>query len=460
MIAQDTIAAIATARGAGGVAIIRVSGAAAHRIAAAVFRRRGGRGVPTARRVYVGKVVDPERDEILDEALAFGMQAPHSYTGEDVVEIQCHGGSLLSERILECVCRAGARPAAPGEFTKRAYLNGRLDLAQAEAVADLIAARSASGMRLAWSQLDGMLSTRVSALRAEILRARALCEVVLDFPDEDLPDSHTTEVKVALLRVRQELETLATTFGRGRLKYVGARVALVGRPNVGKSSLLNALVGRDRVLVSPIPGTTRDVVEATISVSGGPVVIMDTAGIRETDDLVESMGVERSLSMVAQASCVLAVFDGSLPLEPEDYLLKNVVVGQRVVAVVNKQDLPKCIEDEVLRDLLGSVPIVRVSATNQRGLDALVETLATVLHGRADDVGDDEGMIYRVRHYEAVRQAIDDVIRSEQAFGEGEPLELVALDLAAAAGSLGAITGDMTSEDVLDRVFADFCLGK
>lgn len=457
---RDTIAAIATPRGAGGVAIVRVSGVEAFSIAAAVFRRRAGMGLPSSRRVYVGKLVDPERSETLDEVLCFGMRAPNSYTGEDSVEIQCHGGMLLSERILECVCRAGARPAEPGEFTKRAFLNGRIDLAQAEAVADLIAARSRAGIRLAWSQLDGTLSRRVSALRSAILAGRALCEVVLDFPDEDIPESVPDEVKARVDSVRSELEAMAASFERGRLAYEGARVSLIGRPNVGKSSVLNALVGRERALVSPVPGTTRDVVEATILVQGSPVAILDTAGIRETTDVVEAMGVERSRSTVGEAVCTLVVFDGSEPLGADDVLVKEALSGTPAIAVVNKEDLPSQVSDDDLRGLLGEVPIVRVCALNHHGMEKLVDTLAAAIFREPIDARDDEGVLYRVRHYEAVRRAIVDLERAERALAEEAPLELVAVDLAAAATSLVGVTGEITSEDVLDKVFADFCLGK
>lgn len=459
-VTRDTIAAIATAPGAGGVAIVRLSGVDAFRISASLFRARAGDGLRESRRVYVGKLVDPESGAIVDEVLAFGMRGPNSYTGEDVVEIHCHGGSVVSRRVLECVCRGGARPAEPGEFTKRAFLSGRIDLAQAEAVADLVAARGETGMRMAFSQLEGALSARVSVLRESILRARSLCEVVLDFPDEDIPDTLHGDVAKALGQTRRELDVLAASFDRGRVRYGGARVALVGRPNVGKSSLLNALIGRDRALVSPIPGTTRDVVEASIVIEGSPLVLSDTAGMRETDDVVEAMGVDRSRSTAAEAACVLAVFDGSVPLEPDDYLIRDLTLPGRTIAVVNKADLPIRLSIEALNRVLGDSPVIRVSALNVEGLEPLTKAIARTVFGSSEPAADHEVALYRVRHYEAVRSALSDVSRAERSIEDGVPLELVAVDLAAAATALASITGAMTSEDVLDRVFADFCLGK
>jgi len=458
----DTIAAIATAPGSGGVAIIRVSGATACETVGAIFEQAKGSGIAEPRRVYVGHLLDRPGGVVVDEVVVFAMKGPRSYTGEDVVEIQCHGGSLVSQRVLEAVCDAGARPAEPGEFTRRAFLNGRLDLAQAEAVADLITARSEDARRLAWSQLDGCLSTRVAELRETILQARALCEVALDFPDEDVPEPSNAELHQQLTRVRLELERLTEGFERGRLRYQGARVALIGRPNVGKSSLLNALAGRDRALVTPIAGTTRDVVEASIVIRNTAVLLMDTAGMRDADDVVEAMGIARSRAAIADAACVVAVFDRSSSLGPEDEMVAELIRGKSTVAVLNKADLASRTTATDLKALLGSTPIIEVSALTSDGLGSLCDQIGRLLFGSAESgaSGDDEVVIFRVRHRDAAKKATADLLRAEAAL-EGElPLELVASDLAAAALALGEIIGDMAGEDVLDRVFADFCLGK
>jgi len=456
----DTIAALATAPGPGGIAIVRVSGSEARGIVERIFERHGGEGLPEARRVYVGNLRATPGGEVVDEVVAFMMQGPHSYTGDDVVEIQCHGGSLVSRRVLESVYLAGARPAEPGEFTRRAFLNGRLDLAQAEAVADLIMARSESGRRLAWSQLAGTLSSRVDTLRETLVRARALCEVSLDFPDEDLPELTNGEIVQQLASVRRELEKLIQSFERGRLQYDGARVAIVGRPNVGKSSLLNALAGSDRALVTPIAGTTRDVVEASIAIQHAPVLLMDTAGLREAEDLVEVLGVERSRSAIDVARCVVAVFDRSVELAPEDASVSKAVHDRNVVAVLTKADLDLRTTADEVRQMLGPVPVVEVSALLGSGLDDLVAEIGTALFGSSQACTDDELVIFRERHRDAARAAVTSLERAEAAVRSSAPLELVACDLTAATDALSDITGAVTTEDVLDRVFADFCLGK
>ena len=458
----DTIAAIATPPGQGGIAIVRVSGPAAREVVGRLFRRSGGRtGMPEPRRVYLGELLAAPGGPALDQVLAFAMPGPRSYTGEDVVEVQCHGGTIVSRRILESILAAGARAAEPGEFTKRALLNGRLDLAQAEAVADLIAARTEAGRRLAWSQLDGVLSARVGALRDAILAVRARCEAALDFPEED-------DVVAALAgdalarecaRVRREIDGLVAGFERGRLRYEGARVALVGKPNVGKSSLLNALAGRERAIVTAVAGTTRDVVEATVALAVGPVVIADTAGLRAAGDEIEALGVARSRAAIADAACTVAVFDGAAPLDADDRAVAAAVRGRPSVALVNKSDLPSRVPTAALADLLPGVPIVRASALTRAGLDGLGAALGAVLAG-GEEAPEDEVAIYRARHRDATRRASDEVARAERGIAAGAGAELIASDLAAAAEALGTITGEVTTEDVLDRIFGEFCIGK
>ncbi len=454
----DTIAAIATPLGQGGVAIVRLSGPEAHAIVARLLER-GDRPL-APRQIYVGRLRDQPGGRSLDEVLVFAMRAPRSYTGEDTAEIQCHGGSVVTRRVLQAVIEAGARPAAPGEFTRRAFVNGRLDLAQAEAVADLIAARSDAAQRLAWSQLEGHLSARVETLRAALLEARALCEAAIDFPDEDVPELGDARLGRELARVREEIAALAGTFERTRVRYDGARAVLVGRPNVGKSSVLNALAGRERAIVTPVAGTTRDVLEASITLRGVPVVIADTAGIRETEDAVERVGVERAHAALMDAGCVLAIFDRSRPLEGADESVAAAVRGRPAIAVLNKRDLPAAIAPGDVSALFGAAPpIVELSALTGEGLDELETAIARMLLA-GSDAREEEVGIFRERHRDAAQRAALDLARAERALSSHAPLELVASDLTAAAETLGSITGIVTSEDVLDRVFAEFCIGK
>jgi tRNA modification GTPase len=445
--AGDTIAAIATPPGQGGVAIVRVSGGRAHAVVESLFRSASGRGLAEPRRIYLGHLLERPGGAPIDRVLVFAMPGPHSYTGEDVVEIQCHGGSVVSRRVLESVLAAGVRPATPGEFTKRAFLNGRVDLAQAEAV------------RLARSQLEGQLSARIATLREVLLQARALCEAAIDFPEEDLPQLSDGRMADELARVRAALETLLAGFERARVRYEGARAVLVGKPNVGKSSLLNALAGRERAIVTPVAGTTRDVVEVAITLGGAPVVLADTAGIRDTGDSVERLGVERTRAAIADAACVVAVFDRSEPLGASDRLVAAAVAGRPLVTVLNKCDLPQGVAAREVGVLTGGAPI-ELSTVTGSGLATLATALEHRLFGPADNAAEDEVAIFRVRHRDAARRAAADLARAEAALAAQAPAELIASDLAAAAAALATITGEITTEDVLDRVFAEFCIGK
>lgn len=455
MSATDTIAAIATPPGAGGIAIVRISGPAARRVAEVVFRRRGGGGFRAVARVYVGRVVEID-GSVVDEALAFYMAAPRSYTGEDVIEIQCHGGSLVSRRVLELVLAAGARAAEPGEFTRRGFEHGRLDLAQAEAVTALIEARSETARRLATSQLEGVLSTRVNALREVLLSVLALCEAAIDFPDEDLPELAPDALSRELGRLRGEVESLLAASERARVRYEGARVVLVGKPNVGKSSLLNALAGRERSIVTPVAGTTRDVVEVTLDLGGAAVTLADTAGVREPEDALERLGVERTRGAIADAACALVVVDGSRPFDEEDARVADAVRNLPSAVVLNKSDLPPVVSSREVEACFGGSAILSVSAVTGTGVDQIGGVLASMLQTSDDG----ETLMFRVRHREAALRAVEDVGRAEAAAIRGAPLELVASDLRCAADALGTITGAVTSEDVLDLVFAEFCVGK
>lgn len=458
----DTIAALATAPGEGGIAIIRISGPEALTIAHRVFRpdRPPSSGALEGYRAYYGRVVDPDSGETLDEAIALVMRAPLSYTREDVAELHCHGGTAVLDRVLVTVLRNGARLAEPGEFTFRAFMNGRLDLAQAEAVIDLIRSRSDLARKAAMDQLSGMLSRRVSGLRRSLIRYLAHAEALVDFPEDEVPGWAPEDMAQLLGQAEAELGELMDTYQQGRVLREGLRAALVGRPNVGKSSLLNALAGADRALVTEVPGTTRDVIEETISAGGVPVTLLDTAGIRATVDRVESLGVERSLRSIELADIILHVLDDSGELTDEDERVTRLLPTHKVVVVINKVDTGvRGLDRDRLPALYPGRPLVEVSATEGKGMNELRHVLrSTVLAGGAPQR---EGlMVTRARHRDALERAATAVRQAADAVRRGLSPDLVAIDLREAAAALGEITGETVGEEVLQTIFAEFCLGK
>jgi tRNA modification GTPase len=457
---EDTIAAIATPSGSGAIGILRISGRDARGIARRVLRTDRGNpldsGPEASHRARRARLIDPVTGEVLDEVLVITMWAPRSYTGEDVVEIQGHGGAVLSRAAIGVALAAGARPANPGEFTQRAFLNGRLDLCQAEAVADLIGATSESGLKAAARQLSGHLSARLLALRESILDIRALVEAYLDFPDEDLPEGVETETLSRLADTRAEIETLAQSFGRGRLVREGVRVVLAGRPNVGKSSLLNALLGRDRALVSDTAGTTRDYLEEPISLGGVGALVCDTAGIRREAGEIEQAGIARSAEKIEEADVVVAILDGSEKLTGEDHELAALVRGRRVVTARNKADLPRAWSDD---EIPGDLPDpIAVSAMSGAGIQALTTHIIQELPDFLD--GEDRPMVTNARHYEGLVRAAGSMASAQGMLEENGALELVAADLLAACSALEELVGVSDHEAILDRIFERFCVGK
>jgi len=466
----DTIAAIATPRGAGGIGIVRVSGPEALRVLRQLFRNRAGGVVGTgpdewdSHRARYGCVVDPDTGDELDDVLALVMRGPHSYTGEDVVELSCHGGPLVLQRVLETVYRLGARPAERGEFTKRAFLNGRLDLAQAEAVIDLISATTDDSRRVALTQLRGRLSDEARAFRTNLLGIIARIEAVVDFPEEDIEALDDQALRDGLRELIGEAEQLASTARTGRILREGLATAIVGRPNVGKSSLLNALLREERAIVTSVPGTTRDVIEEQLDVGGVPIVLSDTAGLREVDDEVEQLGVERSRRIAGGAELVLMVLDDSEGLTEEDRRLYCELVEPAAdrILVINKVDLDICaVHDRELLELTGEgrAPVVRVSALTGEGIEDLEALLrGTVYHnGTPEQQG---ALVTRARHRDAIMKAIESMQLALNGLESGVPADLVTVDLREAWVALGEITGETVGDDVLDRIFSEFCIGK
>lgn len=458
MYKEDTIAAIATPVGEGGIGIVRLSGPDAERIGKEIFCRSGGRnGYFRSHTLHHGTIRNPKSGEVLDEVLVALMRQPRSYTGEDVVEVHCHGGQFVMRQILELILSCGARHAEPGEFTKRAFLNQRLDLAQAEAVLDLVRARTDVGMRLAVGQVQGHLSKWVGELREELLDILVQVEAAIDFPEEEIELLQREALAAKVEALRQKIEQIIASYDWGRLFREGARVCIAGRPNVGKSSLLNALVGENRVIVTPVPGTTRDVVEESINLDGLAVVLWDTAGIRDTEDQVERLGVDLSLKHVEKAEAVLVVLDGSESVTREDRSVLNAVMGKKGLVVLNKVDLPLKIDVEWLGVAAPEKPVLSISATDGIGLDGLKHSLRNLL---LDARSEPPVVLTNIRHKAALEKAQVALKEAVGGLADGFAPELVSVDLQAAKEGLEEIVGRVASDDILERIFKQFCVGK
>jgi tRNA modification GTPase len=458
MYEEDTIAAIATPPGEGGIAVIRISGTDAENIATKIFARAQGKnGKLTSHRLYHGEIHDPKTNCMVDDVLVTIMRKPRSYTGEDVVEIHCHGGAFLSRKILGLALSQGARQAEPGEFTKRAFLNGKMDLSQAEAVLDLIRARTDKASELALTQARGELSKWVHGLREELLDILVQVEAAIDFPEEEIELLKRPDVIQKIGKLRSEILDIISTYEWGRLFREGARVCICGRPNVGKSSLLNALLGQERVIVTPVPGTTRDVIEEAINLDGLPVVLWDTAGLRETDDQIEQMGVSLSREYLEKADALIVVLDGSTKLTQDDKVLLRNVEAKKLLIAVNKDDLPQTLSPEDLSRCSDSRTIVRVSAKSGEGINVLKKKLRDLV---IDCEREPAMVLTNLRHRNALLRGETALRHAETTVGEGYAAEFVAVDLNETRDALGEIIGTVTNEDILERIFENFCIGK
>ncbi|MDY7039388.1 MAG: tRNA uridine-5-carboxymethylaminomethyl(34) synthesis GTPase MnmE [Chloroflexota bacterium] len=454
---DDTIAAISTPIGEGGIGIVRLSGPDALSILHSTFfrsrKRSATRDLPPYHLTY-GHIVDPETDQSLDEVLVAYMPAPWTYTRQDVVEINCHGGIVPLRRVLELCLRHGARLASPGEFTLRAFLNGRIDLAQAEAVLDIVQAKTSASLRVAVDQLDGRLSDEVRQVRAQTVNVLSWLEASVDFAEDEIP---TRDITPDLEEVQGRLERMLATADQGIVYRQGVRTAIVGRPNVGKSSLLNALLRTSRAIVTPIPGTTRDTLEETLNLRGVPLVLVDTAGIvADAEDVVERLGVERSRAALAQADLALLVVDGSEPLMDADRDIAALLGDRPSLLVVNKCDLPVVAD---LDGLLPHLPRVHVSALTGENLDTLESAIVeSVFSGQV--LASDALLVSNPRHKDILQRARDHVLAARQTHAQGLPADFVAIDLTAAVNALGEITGETLHEDLLETIFSNFCIGK
>ena len=463
MILSDTISAIATPNGEGGIGIIRLSGPLAIPISAVLFHPSRQISDFKSSTIHHGQVIDPESNQVVDEVLLNVFRSPKSYTTEDMVEFNCHGGSIILRRVLELTLKHGARIADPGEFTKRAFLNGRIDLAQAEAVIDLIQAKSDIARQMAVDQLGGKLSQTIESINDQIIGLLAETEAMVDFPDEDLDFMDFSKILQSSKEIRLALDELIATADDGRIIREGINCAILGKPNVGKSSLLNALLETDRAIVTEIPGTTRDTIEESVSISGIPLNLIDTAGIRETDNLIEQHGVERSKSFLAEADLLLVVISAADPMDNVDIDLLNSTVDRKAVIILNKIDLPMRTLPVQVKEQVQNKQIIETSVLHSKGVENLKSAILTevlVSHDVGDPRTSVSTIVTNVRHYDALRRAKADLNCAIDSLCQRQSPEFVALDLRGCLDQLGEIVGKTTNEDILGRIFSQFCVGK
>lgn len=455
----DTIAAISTPPGEGAISIVRMSGEEAVSIAQKVF---SGKDLTQAKShtINYGHIVDPKTHEEIDEVMVSLMLAPKTFTREDVVEINCHGGIVATNRILQLLLVNGARLAEPGEFTKRAFLHGRIDLTQAESVMDLIRAKTDRSMKIALNQLDGNLSHLIDSLRKDILDVLAQVEVNIDYPEYDDVEEMTTKLlKEKAIEIKQRIEQLLKTASQGKIMREGLATALVGRPNVGKSSLLNHLLHEDKAIVTDVAGTTRDVIEEYVNVSGVPLKLIDTAGIRETDDKVEKIGVERSKKAIEQSDLVLLVLNAAESLTKEDLELIRLTNDKKRIIILNKTDLEEKLDRKELAEISENAPVYATSILKNEGVEALEEAISKLFFNGIEN-SQSTVMVTNARHIALLKKAQNSLDSVLEGISSGMPVDLVQIDMTKAWNLLGEITGESYEDELLDQLFSQFCLGK
>ena len=451
----DTIAAISTPLGEGAIGIVRLSGTDSFAIAQKIFKGKDLASVASHTLNY-GHIVDPDKNEILDEVMVGAMRSPKTFTREDIIEINTHGGIAVTNEILQLVIREGARLAEPGEFTKRAFLNGRVDLTQAEAVMDIIRAKTDKAMNIAVKQLDGSLSDLINNTRQEILNTLAQVEVNIDYPEYDDVEEATTEI---IREKTSEFEALLTnllkTARRGKILREGISTAIIGRPNVGKSSLLNNLLREEKAIVTDIEGTTRDVIEEYVNINGVPLILVDTAGIRETEDLVEQIGVERSKKALKEADLVLLVLNASEPLTDQDRQLLEISQDSNRIILLNKVDLPEKIEIDQLPE-----DHIKISVLKNQNIDQIEDRINALFFENAGLVEQDATYLSNARHISLIEKAIESLQAVNEGLALGMPVDLLQVDLTRTWEILGEITGDAAPDELITQLFSQFCLGK
>ena len=454
----DTIAAISTAMTNSGIGIVRISGDEAFEIIDKIYKGKKEKilSKQKSHTIHYGYIVDGE--EIIDEVLVLLMKGPHSYTGEDTVEIDCHGGVFVTKKILETVLKYGARPAEPGEYTKRAFLNGRMDLSQAEAVIDVINSKNEYALKSSVNQLKGSVHKKIDEIRSEILHHTAFIETALDDPEHYDVDGYGEELEKVVDKLLKKVQRLIDTADDGRIMKEGIQTVIVGKPNAGKSSLLNALIGEDRAIVTDIAGTTRDVLEENIQLQGISLNIMDTAGIRDTKDIVEKIGVDKAKSYAEEADLIIYVVDASVPLDDSDFEIINMIKNKKAVVLLNKTDLSTVINKKELKVWINK-PTIEISAKHQTGIHELEDTLKEMFyHGEISF--NDEVYITNARHKAALIDAYASLKKVKESIENQMPEDFFTIDLMDAYESLGSITGETIGEDLVNEIFSKFCMGK
>ncbi|HCU7391261.1 TPA: tRNA uridine-5-carboxymethylaminomethyl(34) synthesis GTPase MnmE [Staphylococcus aureus] len=456
----DTITSISTPMGEGAIGIVRLSGPQAVEIVDKLYKGKHLLNDVPSHTINYGHIIDPESKEVVEEVMVSVLRAPKTFTREDIIEINCHGGILTINRVLELTMTYGARMAEPGEFTKRAFLNGRIDLSQAEAVMDFIRSKTDRASKVAMNQIEGRLSDLIKKQRQSILEILAQVEVNIDYPEYDDVEDATTEFLLEQSKeIKQEINRLLDTGAQGKIMREGLSTVIVGKPNVGKSSMLNNLIQDNKAIVTEVAGTTRDVLEEYVNVRGVPLRLVDTAGIRETEDIVEKIGVERSRKALSQADLILFVLNNNEALTQEDYTLYEVVKNEDVIVIVNKMDLEQNIDINEVKDMIGDTPLIQTSMLKQEGIDELEIQIRDLFFG-GEVQNQDMTYVSNSRHISLLKQARQTIQDAIDAAESGVPMDMVQIDLTRTWEIIGEIIGETASDELIDQLFSQFCLGK
>ena len=456
----DTITSISTPMGEGAIGIVRLSGPQAIEIGDILYKGKKNLSEVETHTINYGHIIDPETDETVEEVMVSVLRAPKTFTREDIIEINCHGGILTINRILELTMTYGARMAEPGEYTKRAFLNGRIDLSQAEAVMDFIRSKTDRASKVAMNQIEGRLSDLIKKQRQSILEILAQVEVNIDYPEyDDVEDATTDFLLEQSKRIKEEINQLLETGAQGKIMREGLSTVIVGRPNVGKSSMLNNLIQDNKAIVTEVAGTTRDVLEEYVNVRGVPLRLVDTAGIRDTEDIVEKIGVERSRKALSEADLILFVLNNNEPLTEDDQTLFEVIKNEDVIVIINKTDLEQRLDVSELREMIGDMPLIQTSMLKQEGIDELEIQIKDLFFG-GEVQNQDMTYVSNSRHISLLKQARQSIQDAIDAAESGIPMDMVQIDLTRTWEILGEIIGESASDELIDQLFSQFCLGK